>query len=316
MSSLIVTSQANAGVPAGKSPVVSVPRITYRDLPSYEAFAHEFLFPHKPVIITGALSSWKALSTWTPAYFAQRFSGRRLSIDGREYTVADFIERVESSSAESPAPYLRNVVLSQLFPELVQDISPLPQYVFPNWLEGRAARLLESRVHSGSPELYIGGRGGKFPFLHFDLYYTHAFLMQIYGVKEYTAFSEDQTPFLYVKPTQNNASAIPDIEHPDLERYPLFAQATPLRFLLRPGEMLFVPGGLWHTARMLTPSITISVNRANSSNWARLRADLVRRAPLPAKPLVAAYLSALAILHSITGLSSATGVEARASSVV
>jgi histone arginine demethylase JMJD6 len=277
-----------------------IPRIGYSDLPSYEEFAHEFLFPHKPVIIIGALSHWKALSTWTPAYFAQRFSDRRLSIDGREYTVADFIERVESSSSESPAPYLRNVVLSQVFPELVEDISPLPQYVFPNWLEGRAARLLESRVHSGSPELYIGGRGGKFPFLHFDLFYTHAFLMQIYGTKEYSAFSEDQAPFLYVKPTQNNASAIPDIEHPDFERYPLFAQATPMRFLLRPGEMLFVPGGLWHTARMLTPCITVSVNRANASNWSRLRADLVRRAPFAAKPLAAAYLSGLALLHAIS----------------
>ena len=290
---------------------MQIPPIAYRDLPSYDDFAHEFLFPHRPVIITGALSPWKALTTWTPAYFAQRFSDRRLSIDGREYTVAGFVQRVESSSPQSPAPYLRNLVLSQLFPELVEDISPLPQYVSPNWLEGRAARLLESRVHSGSPELYIGGRGGKFPFLHFDLYHTHAFLMQIYGVKEYTAFSEDQTPFLYVSPTQNNASSIPDIEHPDLQRYPLFARATPLRFLLRPGEMLFIPGGLWHTARMLTPSITISVNRANASNWVQLRADLVERAPLPVKPLAAAYLSALALVHSITDRIHTAGVASR-----
>jgi histone arginine demethylase JMJD6 len=299
MSSFNMAKQVHGEGSRSSSSAISVPRIAYRDLPSYQEFAHEFLFPHKPVIITGALSHWKALSTWTPAYFAQRFSHRRVSIGGREYTMADFIERVESSSQESPAPYLTNVVLSQLFPELVDDVSPLPPYVFPNWLEGRAARLLESRVHSGSPELYIGGRGGKFPFLHFDLYYTHAFLMQIYGVKEYTAFSEDQTRFLYVKPTQHNASAIPDIEHPDLDRYPLFAQATPLRFLLRPGEMLFVPGGLWHTARMLTESITISVNRANASNWARLRSDFIRRAPLPAKPFAAAYLSALGFLYAI-----------------
>jgi histone arginine demethylase JMJD6 len=284
---------------AGERPA-PVQRIAYRDLPPYQGFAREFLFPHKPVIITGALASWKALSTWTPTYFAQRFPDRRLNIDGREYTVAGFVDIVESSSPESPAPYLRNAVLSEVFPELVDDISPLPVYVFPNWLAGRAARLLESRVHGGTPELYIGGRGGKFPFLHFDSYHTHAFLMQIYGVKEYTCFPEDQAPFIYVKPTQYNASAIPDIEHPDLGRFPLFARATPIRFFLHPGEVLFVPGGLWHTARMLTPSITISVNRANASNWRRLRRDIVSHSPLPAKPLAAAYLSALGFLHGFS----------------
>jgi histone arginine demethylase JMJD6 len=276
-----------------------IEKIEYRHLPRQEEFAREFLFPHKPVVITGALAEWKALSKWSPAWFRQRFPARRLTIDNSEYTVAGFVDRVESSSPESPAPYLRNAVLSELFPELVDDIAPLPPYVFPNWLEGRAARLLESRVHGGTPELYIGGAGAKFPFLHFDSYHTHAFLMQVYGIKEYTAYSEAQTPFLYVKPAQYNASEITDIENPDLDRYPLFAKAKAMRFRLCAGEILFVPGGLWHTARMLTPSITISVNRANASNWGRLRADIVNHAPLPAKPLAATYLSVVALIHSI-----------------
>jgi hypothetical protein len=52
-----------------------------------------------------------------------------------------------------------------------------------------------------------------------------------------------------------------DIDNPDLDKFPLFAKAVPMRFRLHPGEILFIPGGLWHTAKMLTPSI--SVNRAN-----------------------------------------------------
>jgi hypothetical protein len=119
--------------------------------------------------------------------------------------------------------------------------------LFPNWLEGGLARVLRSRLHDGSPELYIGGSGAKFPFLHFDSYHTHAFLTQIYGTKEYTAFSEDQTPLLYVNPHQYNASQIPNIENPDIEnpdfqkfRYspkpcPCASASIPARFSLSPG---------------------------------------------------------------------------------
>ncbi|HLZ92521.1 MAG TPA: cupin-like domain-containing protein [Candidatus Acidoferrum sp.] len=266
---------------------------------SYQEFAHEYLFPGKPVIIGGAVDRWKAVGTWNPAFFKNNYGQLNLHIDGVHYTMADFIDRVESSSADSPAPYLRNEVIDRLLPELLADIDPLPRYFFPNWLDGKISRALRSRLHNGSPEIYIGGRGAKFPFLHFDSYHTHAFLAQIYGVKEYTTFTEDQTPFLYVNPRQYNASQVTDIENPDFDKFPLFAKATPVRFLLYPGEILFIPGGLWHTAKMLTPSISVSVNRANASNWATLTHDMWTNAPLHMKPLAAAYLTGIRAFHTL-----------------
>jgi len=268
---------------------------------SYEDFAREYLFPGKPVIIGGAVAGWQALDKWTPDYFKTNFGSTNLSIDGKNYRMADFIDRVKSSTSQNPAPYLRNAVIDQFLPQLLPDIDPLPGYFFPNWLDGRLSRGLRSRLHDGSPELYIGGSGAKFPFLHFDNYHTHAFLTQIYGIKEYTAFPEDQTPLLYASPHQYNASQIPDIENPDFEKFPLFAKAVRLRFRLHPGEILFIPGGLWHTARMLTPSISISVNRANASNWATLTHDMWTNAPLPLKPLAAAYLTGIRAFHTLRG---------------
>jgi len=267
----------------------------------YEEFVLGYLFPNKPVIISGALSGWRALDNWTPDYFKDHYRTKNLSIDGKKYTMADFIDRVNSSTLDNPAPYLRNAVIDQFLPELRADIAPQPPYFFPNWLDGKLSRVLRSRLHDGSPELYIGGRGAKFPFLHFDSYHTHAFLTQIYGIKEYTAFSEDQTPLIYVDPHQYNASQIPDIENPDLDKFPLFAQAVPMRFQLHPGEILFIPGGLWHTAKMLTPSISISVNRANASNWSTLTHDMCTHAPLHIKPLAAAYLTGLRAFHTLCG---------------
>ena len=203
--------------------------IDRRYLLPYEDFAREYLFPGKPVIISGGLAGWQAFDKWTPDYFKTNFGSMNLSIDGKNYTMADFIDRVNSSTPQNPAPYLRNAVIDQFLPQLLPDIDPLPRYFFPNWLDGRLARVLRSRLHDGSPELYIGGSGAKFPFLHFDSYHTHAFLTQIYGTKEYTAFSEDQRPLLYVNPRHYNASRIPDIENPDFEKFPLFAKAVAMR---------------------------------------------------------------------------------------
>ena len=279
----------------------TVATIDRRHQLAYEEFAEEYLFPNKPVIISGAVDGWGALYKWTPDYFKEKYASKSLSIDGTNYTMADFVDRVNSSRPENPAPYLRNAIVEEFLPELLVDIEPLPRYFFPNWLDGKLSGVLRSRLHNGSPELYIGGSGAKFPFLHFDSYHTHAFLTQIYGTKEYTAFSADQTPYIYVRPDQYNASQIPDIENPDLDKFPLFAKAVPMRFRLHPGEILFIPGGLWHTARMLTSSISISVNRANSSNWSKLTHDMCTHAPWHLKPVAAAYLTGMRVFHTLCG---------------
>jgi ribosomal protein L16 Arg81 hydroxylase len=123
-------------------------------------------------------------------------------------------------------------------------------------------------------EAYIGGKGAQFPMLHYDNWHTHAFLMQLYGDKEYIVFSPEQTPFMYPRPgLQMNKSRIDDVLGPDQVEFPLFDRAEGVRFELHPGETLFVPGGWWHTARILSPSVTVSVNGLNRSNSAAFRND-------------------------------------------
>ena len=266
----------------------------------YAEFVRDFLKPHKPVVITGALDGWKGMS-WTPEYFRQTFSDKQFIIDGKNYKMAEFIDLVTNSSDAKPAPYLRNAIIDGFLPELLPDIQPLPEYFSPNWLDGPLSQIMLSRLHRGSAELYIGGRGGKFPYLHWDALHTHAFICQIYGTKEFTCYSEDQTPYLYVRPDRANAVQIPDIENPDYEKFPLFARATPMQFRLEPGEFLFVPGGLWHTAKMLTPSISVSVNRVNASNWASMSRDIVADARPPLRPVAATILAGFRVFRTIYG---------------
>lgn len=239
-----------------------VPRLTGL---SHDAFIQDYIMQLRPAILTDATRHWAALGKWTPEFFRHNFPKLELHIDGRDYRMEDFINLVLASTAERPAPYLTNYLLEKHLPELLPDIFPLPHCTQPNWFE---SRWFPSRDNYTFVELYIGGTGGKFPVLHYDGWHTHAYLMQLYGVKQYIFFPPEQSHLLYRREgCGRNASSVNDVEAPDLSTFPLFAQATPIRCELHPGETLFAPAGWWHTARILSPSVTVSVNSANAANW-------------------------------------------------
>jgi hypothetical protein len=253
---------------------------------SYAEFSDKYQYANKPVIVTDVLRQWKAMERWTPEFFKREFGDMKFSIDGGshrsasykagngsvEYTMERFIDQVLASTDENPAPYFRNQVLYEMFPSLRQDIEPLPEYFRPNWLPDRyLVKDVRNVLNRGAAiEIYIGGRGGKFPMLHYDGAAAHAFLMQIYGRKQFILYSPEQESFLYPSPEKGNLSLINSVDRPDLDKFPLFANAVPTIFVLEPGELLFIPSRWWHTTKMLTPCISISVNTVNQSNWPAL----------------------------------------------
>jgi histone arginine demethylase JMJD6 len=263
---------------------------------SYAEFARGYLYANKPVVVTDAIGQWRALARWTPEFFKAEFGEMKFTInDGEkgalnykakgatEYTMSRFIDRVLNSTDENPAPYFRNRILYDEFPALKQDIEPLPKYFFPNWLpESYLMKSVQQVFNRGAQiELYIGGKGRAFPVLHYDGLASHAFLMQIYGQKQFILYGPDQGRYLYPTPGQPQISRVNSIEQPNMEAFPLFANAAPTKFVLEPGELLFIPSKWWHTTKMLTACISISTNVVNRSNWAALT-DFVesKRKPL------------------------------------
>ncbi|MDP9340426.1 MAG: cupin-like domain-containing protein [Acidobacteriota bacterium] len=275
--------------------------IEHREKLSYEEFARDYLYANKPVVITDALKGWKAVERWSPEFFKREFGTMKFSLPEKaqgkseykshgkganevEYTMESFIDRVLGSTEENPAPYFRNQILYDLFPTLKQDIQPLPEYFEPNWLPDRyLVKYVGEVLNRGAAlEIYIGGQGGAFPVLHYDGAGAHAFLMQVYGRKKFIIYPPSQEKFLYPSPEKENLSLINSVDNPDLMKFPLFAQAEPTVFILEPGEMLFIPSHWWHTTKMLTPSISISANVVNQSNWHELVTfvSMRRRNPL------------------------------------
>lgn len=252
----------------------SVAAIERRSGLSYREFEREYLRPRRPVIITDALEPCAARSRWTPQYFRERFGDRAVHTDSGEMTVADLIDRVLDPAAAPP--FLRERPIPWLLPELLADLAPFPVYGRPNWLEypfapwpflpsgfaGWPTRLAQT-------DLNLTGANVRFPVLHLDRFHCHALILQWYGRKEFFTFAPGETDKLYPN-ADGDVSAIDDVEHPDLERFPLFAQAKMLRFTLAPGEMLFNPTGWWHSTRTLDVSIATVVSFGNASNWAAM----------------------------------------------
>ena len=266
-------------------------------------FAREYLFPGKPVILTDALTRWKAMSTWTLEALAARFPDRRVPFKYGDLnlTLGEFIPQVLASTPEKPAPYLTNLPIAEHLPELLSEISPLPEIFFPNWAERTFLhpRIRREMRRGSMLELYIGGPGGNFPILHWDGMSTHAFLMQIAGIKQYWVWPPSDSEYMYPVDAPN-MSPIRDIEHPDLDRYPLFARARATTFTLHPGELLFVPSRWWHTARILSPSITVSTNVLNESNWENFTEDMQRHSGAASRLVKSIYFSAELARHKLS----------------
>jgi hypothetical protein len=161
------------------------------------------------------------------------------------------------------------------FADLVPDVSPRYDLASPDRV---GSPLLLKRFFAGLNdfEVFLGGPGGEFPYLHYDYLGLFAYINMIVGEKEFTIYSPDQAPYLYVNPETGWTSLVEDHHHPDLQKYPLLAKTTPIKVVLTAGETLFIPCGWWHTARSLTPSISVAFDQLCSSNWSFFVRDCLR----------------------------------------
>ena len=234
---------------------------------SYEAFLREYVDKHLPVVVEGAGQAFPAMRRWTPEFFKTTFGSRQVNISyGEKMTFAAFIDAVMASREDAPGPYMYRLFIGPHLPELLTDLEPQNPYAFPRRL---ASPLMPGRWRrpDGYLKLLIGGTGGRFPVLHYDGENAHAAITEIYGDKEFILYSPDNSAYLYPKQDMPNQSRVPDVQHPDLEKFPLFAQAVQHHTVLHPGDMVFVPARWWHAARVLTPSISICQNMYDASNW-------------------------------------------------
>jgi histone arginine demethylase JMJD6 len=246
----------------------SAPRtqtIDKRDSISRKEFIKEYVEVSKPVILTRAAMNWKAMGKITPQYIKEKYGTRKKTIRGIEYTYAELIDRIVTSTPQNPSPYPFSLNLEDELPEMMEDIKPELSY-------GKIDRinhpLVSRRMMHGTIlyEIFFGGNGSSFPYLHYDLLFMNTQITQVYGSKEFILFSPEQEKYLY--PMADNSKVSPvDVFNPDYEKYPLFRYAQPMRVTVLEGETLFFPNHWWHSTRIYEPCITVGRAQLNGVNW-------------------------------------------------
>ncbi len=227
------------------------------DRPPYREFVKNYLRPRRPLIMKGALSEWPASTRWRLEYFAEKLQGRPIT----PIVLDHGFFRLDVESGVKLAPPMS-------FEQYASDIEGTrrPSSFLRLPLEGHHRRLFEDDIVT--PEYckrhvrltrnrWIAGTGATSD-LHYDM--THNLIAQVQGTRSVTLYAPSETPKLYPFPrrTLNHHHSQVHVEAPDLHRFPRFALAKPLEFVLSAGEMLFIPRGWWHRLHCLEPSVAVN----------------------------------------------------------
>ena len=238
---------------------------------TYQEFMDNFYRPGIPVVFKNASKVWKANGLFTPDWFRENFGERTIEKAGKTYTMKEVMDLVETSSEGKPAPYPFIFDIPTNLHELAPLVSPLDlNYAKPNWLQ---TKWFQKGYWGSATEVFIGGPGGKFPYLHVDYYHLNAWITQLYGDKRFTVFPRGQDEFLYPKSDDPWRSEL-NIFEPDYDKHPKFKNATPIHFTVGAGETLFIPFGTWHTAYSLTPTISVAFDQLNGKNFPDFMKDV------------------------------------------
>jgi hypothetical protein len=232
---------------------------------SHEEFINEYVKKSRPVVLTDAAKNWKAMKKFTPLWFKENYPHINKNINGVNHNMAEFIDRMLTSNEENPAPYPYNFNVEKVFPELMQDF--LPEIIYGE-IDRINHKLMPRKLLEGTTvyEIFLGGKGSSFPFLHFDALYMHTQITQVYGSKVFIMYPPDQTPCMYPYEDNPKFSQVNFLD-PDYEKFPKFKDATPIEFTLMEGETLLFPSGWWHTTKITEPCISLGRAQLNSINW-------------------------------------------------
>lgn len=258
--------------------------------------------PRRPLILLDAAREWPLYGRATPDDFRRTYGGRTVRVRGKDYALSELIDLLEASTVEQPAPYPCKFEIARDFRELVPEVTPRFRYSLP---DRQANPLLPQQLFRSvnNLEIFFGGPGGEFPYLHYDVMRLHAWITQLHGDKEFTVYAPGQEHLLYVNPDMPWQSSIQNHHHPDYERYPLLRQAKSQKIVVRAGETLFLPCGWWHTARSLNLTISIAFDQLGPDNWSAFIGDVVEQRQRLGHPLkgflLGAYLRLLGPVLSV-----------------
>ncbi len=250
---------------------------------SRKEFQTLYLETRTPFVLRGAMTNTAPVADWDMEFFASRYGAQRVPIDGirsgLSMELGEYIQRLRSVRDETePVLYMRNLLLFERFPELRQDFS-MPWIAQPNWLQSPLVGDYSGGSWRYWVELFLSGPGSRFPNVHIDPYFTHAWSIQLSGRKDFWLWpvaAEEREKMCSGEAPWQSADEL----KPDTELSVFFNDRKCYRVTLCPGDLAFIPAGWWHTTETHEASVTLGGNFVESSNWLDFSRSYENRNPV------------------------------------
>jgi hypothetical protein len=223
---------------------------------SRQAFLDNYYALNRPVVMTGAMDDWPAMTRWTAEELKRRFGDRVVSVQANrdsdanyevnsdklrsEMRFAEFVDITETGG-ETNNYYItanNSETNTETLKDLWKDIIPFPEY------------LRDDPANRGF--FWFGPKGTVTP-LHHDL--TNNFMAQVRGRKLVRLVAPYELPSLY---NNRHCYSAVNLDKIDYNQFPLFRNVAVIDVEIGPGDLLFLPVGWWHHVRGLDTSITMT----------------------------------------------------------
>ena len=234
--------------------------IERREALGSQEFLERYYAVGRPVILTGEMAAWPALSRWNPAYLQAKIGSPVVEYQGGRTANAQF--EMEKDRHRREAPF--DAFIDQITTSAGGNDAYLTAY---NSQRNQAALaplgedmgFLDKFLTRDGPSPHGMpwiGPAGTMTSLHHDL--TNNFIAQVVGRKRVKMLPAAEVGRLYNR--DHVFSEIADLEAPDLDvaRFPRLVGARVYDVLLGPGEILFMPLAWWHQVRSLDFSVTMT----------------------------------------------------------
>ncbi len=264
-----------------------------------QRFAEEVVPTYQPAVLRGLVRHWPAVQAGqrgpaAMAAYIRRFNGGRPAHvmvaapeeRGRFFYTPDMVG-FNFQRAQVLLPVLLDQLVAQAddpdVPALYAGAATAAD-TFPGWVE---ANPLPLATPDAVPRLWIGNASRVST--HYDISSNIAAVVA--GRRRFVLFPPEQGSNLYVGPLDRTIAGQPtsmvDLESPDLDRYPRFAEAMGQMQVaeLEPGDAIYVPSLWWHDVKAIGP-LNVLVNywwgqQAMASPFAALIHALVAVRDLP-----------------------------------
>jgi hypothetical protein len=245
----------------------------------------------RPVILTDAMADWPALRKWTFEFFAARAGDQQVEVAEQFFGPArrfnmpfgPFLEYCEDRSILAHA-IEDSARLYCAYQPFSHESDLLDDFQWPPILRNLYATLEGAAYdwYLRSFGVLLIGPAGTITPLHVDMFGTHAWLAQLRGRKHLLFFTPDEVPRMLAR-AGHSARLAPDGRPVrgtvSLESLIDFRDARAYEAVLEPGEMIVFPQGWYHYVTSLEPSISLSFNFVNETNFAAHMLETMRDLP-------------------------------------